>query len=130
MFLPSTPVPRRLLLWSREKGEWETEEASPEMCRKIWKNARSRSPRKRSAPRSADAAEELLAEVSLSLCDSGYFGPDTSENDGWYNDEPGLAERQEEEARGRSRKRRLSFEEEQDCKDSGRSRLRKRCYFR
>jgi len=28
MFLPSTPVPRRLLLWNHEKGEWETEKAS------------------------------------------------------------------------------------------------------
>ncbi|KXX76683.1 hypothetical protein MMYC01_206511 [Madurella mycetomatis] len=124
MFLPSTPVPRRLLLWSREKEEWETEEASPEMCRKMWKNARSRSPRKRSAPRSADAAEELLAEDSLSLFDSGYFGTDTSENDGCYNDELG-PERQEEKPRGRSRKRRLSLEE-QDCKDFGRSRLRRK----
>ncbi|KAL2190587.1 hypothetical protein L209DRAFT_750722 [Thermothelomyces heterothallicus CBS 203.75] len=126
MFLPSTSVPRRLLLWSREKGEWETEEASPEMCRKMWKNARSCSPRKRSAPRSADAAEELLAKESPRLYDSGYFGADTSENDGCYNDELGPAERQEDQPRGRSRKRRVSFEEEQDCKDSDRSRLRRR----
>ncbi|KAK4243564.1 hypothetical protein C7999DRAFT_36109 [Corynascus novoguineensis] len=89
----------------------------------MWKNARSRSPRKRSAPWSADTAG---AEESLSLFDSGYFGTDTSENDGCHNDELGPAERQEEEPRGRSRKRRLSFEEEQDCKDSGWSRLRRK----
>jgi hypothetical protein len=129
IFLPSTPVPRRLLLWSREKGEWEIEEASPEMCRKMWKNARSRSPKKRSAPRSTDAADELLAEESLSLCDSGYFGTDTSENDGCYDDELGPAGRQEEEPRGRSRKRRLSLEGEQDCKGSGRSRLRRKMHL-
>ena len=121
IFLPSTPVPRRLLLWSCEKGEWEIEEASPEMCKKMWKNARSRSPRKRSAPRPANAAEELLAEESLSLFNNGYFRADTSKNDGYYNDELDPTRRQTEEPRGRSRKRRLSLEEEQDCKDSGRS---------
>lgn len=123
LFLPSTPVPRRLLLWSSEKGEWETAEASPEMCRKIWKNARSRSPRKRSAPRSTDAAEELLVEESLSLLDSGYFGTDTSENDSCYNGGLGPAALQEE-PRGRPRKRRLSLEE-QSYADSSRSRLRR-----
>jgi len=126
MFLPSTPVPRRLLLWSREKGEWETEEASPKMCRNMWKNARSRSPRKRSAPRFTDAAEELLAEESLGLFDSGYFRTNTSENDGFYNDELGPVGRQEEELRGRLRKRKLSFEDVQDCKDSRRSWLKRK----
>jgi hypothetical protein len=130
VFLPSTTVPRRLLLWYREKGEWETEEASPEMCRKIWKNARSRSPRKRSAPRSANAADELLEEESLNVYDSGYFGTDTFENDdGCHKDKLGPAERQGEGPRGRSRKRSLSFEEEQDCEDSGRSRLRRNMLF-
>ncbi|KAK5657416.1 hypothetical protein OQA88_2988 [Cercophora sp. LCS_1] len=125
MFLPSTPVPRHLLIWSREKGEWETEEASPEMCRKMWKNARSRSPRKRSAPGSADAVDELLADECPSLFDSGYLGTDSSENGGCDYDELGPAKRQEE-PRGRLRKRRLSLEEEQYCKDSGRSRLRRK----
>lgn len=123
MFLPSTPIPRRLLLWNPEKGERESKEASPEICRKMWKNARSRSLRKRSAPRSANAAG---AKESLSLFDSGHFGTDTSENDSCYNDELGLAEQQEEEPRALSRKRRLSFEEEQDCEDSGWSRLRRK----
>ncbi|KAK4136067.1 hypothetical protein BT67DRAFT_230664 [Trichocladium antarcticum] len=112
MFLPSTPVPRRLLLWSREKGEWETEEASPEMCRKMWKNARSRSPEKRSAPRSTDAAEELLVGGSPGLFDSGYFETDTSANHGCDYDELGSVKRQEEEPRGRSRKRKFSLEKE------------------
>lgn len=97
MFLPSTPVPRRLLLWNPENGEWETKEVGPEIYRKMWKNTRSRSPTERSAPRSADAAG---AEESLSLFNSGYFGTDTSENDGCYNGELGLVERQEEEPRG------------------------------
>ncbi len=122
MFLPSTPVPRRLLLWSREKGRWETEEASPEMCRMMWKNARSRSPRKRSAPRSAEVAEDRLADESLNLLDSGYFGTNTPESHGCYLDELGRAERLEE-LRGRPRKRRLSLEQEQDYKDSRRSRV-------
>lgn len=45
------------------------------MCRKMWENARvrSRSPRKRSAPTPADAAEE---EEALGQFDSGYFGTD------------------------------------------------------
>ena len=129
MFLPSTAVPRRLLLWSREKGEWEAEEASPEMCTKMWKNARSRSPRKRSAPMSADAAEEPLAEEAPSLFDSGYLGADdTTEYAVHYDGELGPAEpHAEEEPRGRSRKRRLSLEdEEQDGRGSGRSRLRRK----
>ena len=125
LFLPSTPVPRRLLLWSREKGEWETETASPEMCRTMWKNARSRSPRKRSAPTSVDdaaaAAEEqlLLAEECLGLLDSGYSG--TDENDG--NDGLGPAPRRSEKPRGRLRKRKLSLEEDEgdDCKNVGQS---------
>lgn len=96
------------------------------MCRNIRKNARSRSPRKRSATRSTDVAEELLAEESLNHPDSGYFGTDTSENDGCYNDELGPAGRQEEEPRGRLRKRRLSFENEQDYKDPRRSLLKRK----
>ncbi|KAL2165833.1 hypothetical protein VTG60DRAFT_3738 [Thermothelomyces hinnuleus] len=84
VFLPSTPVPRRLLLWNREEGEWEIEEASPEMCRKMWNNARSWSPRKRSAPRSADAADELLTEDNVSPIDSGCFGANPSENGGFF----------------------------------------------
>jgi hypothetical protein len=101
-FLTSTPVPRRLLLWSGEKGEWEAAEASPEMCRKMWQNARSRLPGKRSAPRSsADAAEDRLAEEGFGLLDSGDFGADTSGNDGWYDDELGAAERSREKTRGR-----------------------------
>ncbi|KAL2258286.1 hypothetical protein VTK26DRAFT_8451 [Humicola hyalothermophila] len=130
-FLPSTPVPRRLLLWSREEGEWVIEEASPETCRRIWKNSRSRSPRKRSAPGSVDAAEGLLAEEGLGLCDSSYSGVDTFENDSCCYDELypvelGPSERQEERPRGRSRKRRLSFEEHQGCKGSGQSRSRRK----
>ena len=128
-FLPSTPIPRHLLLWSREKGEWETEQASPELCTKIWKNARSRSPRKRSAPPSADAAEELLAQERVGLLDSdsGFFGADIYEKDGCCSDEFGPAERQwqEEEPRGRSRKRRLSLKGEQECEDSDRFRLKR-----
>lgn len=112
MFLPSTPVPRRLFLWNHEKGEWETEEASPEMCRKMWKNARSRSPKKRSAPRSTDAAEELLAGGSPGLFDCGYFETDTSANHGCDYDELGSIIPQEEEPRGRSRKRKFALEEE------------------
>ncbi|PMB64022.1 hypothetical protein BM221_010187 [Beauveria bassiana] len=96
MFLPSTPVPRRLLLWSCEKEKWETTEASPEMCRKMWKNARSRSPRKRSAPRSTGASEELLAKDSVGLIDSGYF--ETDNYDSAFNP----SKWQEEEPRGRS----------------------------
>lgn len=125
LFLPSTPVPKHLLLWSREKEEWETETASPEMCRTMWKNARSHSPRKRSAPTSADnaaaAAEEqlLLAEECLGLLDSGYSG--TNEDD----DNLGPAPRRSEKPRGRLRKRKLSLEEDEDedddCKDVGRS---------
>ncbi|KAL2165010.1 hypothetical protein VTH06DRAFT_306 [Thermothelomyces fergusii] len=30
IFLPETTVPRRLLLWNREEGKWDVEEASPE----------------------------------------------------------------------------------------------------
>ncbi|KAL8364572.1 hypothetical protein RB595_003723 [Gaeumannomyces hyphopodioides] len=126
VFLYSTPVPRRLLLWSCGKGEWETEKASPEMCRQMWKSSRSRSPRKRSAPRSAGAAEELLVEESLDLYDSGYFGTDVFENDGCYSNELGPAKWQKEEPRGRLRKRRLSSEGEQGYKDSGRSLLRRK----
>jgi hypothetical protein len=125
-FLPSTSVPRRLLLWSREKGEWETEEAGPEMCRTIWKNARSRSPQKRKIPRSADTAEERLGEESPSLPDSGYFATGPSLDDGYYNDELSPTELEEEHPRGRSRKRRLSFKEKQDCDDADWSRLQKR----
>jgi hypothetical protein len=119
-------VPRRLLLWSREKGEWETEEVGPEMCRNIWKNARSRSPQKRKIPRSADTAEERLGEESPSLPDSGYFATGPSLDGGYYNDELSPAELEEEQPRGRSRKRRLSFEETQDCDDADWSRLQKR----
>ena len=107
----------------------KTKEAIPGMCRKMWKNARSRSPRKRSAPMSADAAEEPLVEEALSLFDSGYFGPDdTTEYAVYYDGELGTAERYaEEEPRGRPQKRRLSLEdEEQDGKGSGRSRLRRK----
>ncbi|KAK0737329.1 hypothetical protein B0T21DRAFT_286976, partial [Apiosordaria backusii] len=113
-FLPSSSMPRRLLLWSPEERKWKTEEASPEMCRQMWTNARSRSPKKRSAARSADAADEILAMESRSLHDSGYFGRDTFENDGYYDDDLGPAEQDEEEHRGRSRKRRRRTEEEQD----------------
>ncbi|EJT71213.1 hypothetical protein GGTG_10473 [Gaeumannomyces tritici R3-111a-1] len=130
MFLPSALVPRRLLLWSRDKGEWETEEASPEMCRQLWMNSRSRSPRKRSAPRSTGAAEELLVGESLGLYDSGYSRTDASEDDVYYyDDELGTAERQEEEPRGRSRKRRLSSEAERDCDDFGQSSRRRKMLF-
>lgn len=88
MFFLSTAVPRRLLLWSCEKGEWEIEEASPEMCRKMWENARSRSPRKRSALMSADTAEE-----ALNLFDSSYFRTDdTIEYTIPYDSELGPAE--------------------------------------
>ncbi|KAK4172852.1 hypothetical protein QBC36DRAFT_336971, partial [Triangularia setosa] len=118
MFLPSTFVPRRLLLWSREKGEWETEEVSPEMCRQMWKNARSRSPRKRSAPRSDDTTDEILAMESPSPRDSGYFGRDTLGNDGCYNDEFGYAKQYEEERLGRLRKRKRSSEELVDVESS------------
>ena len=132
LFLTSTPVPRRLLLWSHEEGEWVTEAASPEMCRKMWKNARSRSPRKRSAPRSSDDAVEeellLLAEECLGLFDSGCSGTSSSDNHGHdEDDELGPAEEREEKPRGRLRKRRLSLdnEEEQGYKDAGRSRPRR-----
>ena len=83
------------------------------MCRKIWKNARSRSPKKRSAPTPADTAEELLGEEGLGVFDSAFFQTDTSENDGFYGDElipP--EEEQEEEPRGRSLKRRRSLEQD------------------
>lgn len=70
MFFPSTFVARRLFLWSLEKGGWDVEEASPERCRQIWKNARSRSPRKRSATRFANRDEKLLAEEGPSVYDS------------------------------------------------------------
>jgi hypothetical protein len=125
-FLPSTSVPRRLLLWSREKGEWETEEVGPEMCRNIWKNARSCSPQERKIPGSADTAKEGLREESASLPDNGYFATGSSLDDGYYNDELSLAQSKEEQPRGRSRKRRLSFEETQDYDDADWSRLQKK----
>ncbi|KAK4173091.1 hypothetical protein QBC36DRAFT_389979 [Triangularia setosa] len=103
MFLPST---------------FETEEVSPEMCRQMWKNARSRSPRKRSPPRSDDAADEILAMESPSPHDSGYFGRDTLENDGCYNDEFGYAKQYEGERLGRLRKRKCSSEELGDVESS------------
>ncbi|KAK4171519.1 hypothetical protein QBC36DRAFT_339777 [Triangularia setosa] len=86
MFLPST---------------FEAEEVSPEMCRQMWKNARSRSPRKRSPPRSDDAADEILAMES----------PNTLENDGCYNDEFSYTKQYEEQRLGRLRKRKRSSEE-------------------
>jgi hypothetical protein len=119
-------VPRRLLLWSREKGEWETEEVGPEMCRNIWKNARSCSPQERKIPGSADTAKEGLREESASLPDNGYFATGSSLDDGYYNDELSLAQSKEEQPRGRSRKRRLSFEETQDYDDADWSRLQKK----
>ncbi|KAK3299537.1 uncharacterized protein B0H64DRAFT_388898 [Chaetomium fimeti] len=128
MFLPSAPVPRRLLLWSGETGQWEAEDTSPEICRKIWKNTRSRSPRKRSAPTPADTAEDLLIEDGLGLFDGASFGTDTSEDHGFYDDELSPPERQqEEEPRGRSRKRRRSLElEQQDCGNGNRSLVRRK----
>lgn len=99
-------MPRRLLLWSCERGEWETEEASPELCGQIWKNSRSRSPRKRSTPGSDDPTDEILGMESLNPRDSGYFGRDTLKNDGCYDiDEFGYSKQYEEERLGRPRKR-------------------------
>ncbi|TLS25537.1 hypothetical protein PpBr36_07859 [Pyricularia pennisetigena] len=80
----------------------------------------------RSAPMSANDAEDLLGEVSLSLYGSGYFGTDASVRYDPYLDVLDPAERQKEEPRGRSRKRRLGCEEEQNCKDFGQSRLRRK----
>lgn len=110
VFPPSAPVPRRLLLWSRETGEWEAEDTSLEMCRKIRKNTRSQSPKKRSAPTPADVTEELVKE-GFDLFDSASFETDTSGGDGLYEDElVFIEEEQEEEPRGRSLKRRRSLE--------------------
>lgn len=127
-FLPSTPVPRRVLLVKPESRDWIVEEASREMCRKMWRAARSRSPKKRSIPRSAEAADELLAESSLSPSDSGYFGTNAFEHFSCYDHDFGPAEAQEAEPRGRSRKRRFSAGE-QHTKDSGQSHLRKKALF-
>lgn len=119
-------MPRYLLLWSREKGEWDTEEASPEMCRKMWRSARSRSPRERSAPRAADGAGELLIEEYLGLFNSTCFRTNTAKNNSRGKCELDSAERQEAKPRGRPRKRRFSLKGERDGKDPGRSGLRRK----
>ncbi|KAK4204774.1 hypothetical protein QBC40DRAFT_272354 [Triangularia verruculosa] len=77
----------------------------------MWNNSRLRSPRRRSAPRFDDTADEILGLESLGPRDSGCYGRDTLESDGCYDDELGYAKQYEEERLGRPRKRRRSFEE-------------------
>lgn len=122
-FLSTSPIPIRLLLWSRETQEWEVEDVSPEMCRKIWENTRSRSPKKRGVPTPTEAAEELLAAEGFNLFDGASSSEtDSSENGGFYADELLLAgQEQGEEPRGRPLKRRCSLEQ-----DAGRFWLRRK----
>ncbi|KAJ8128350.1 hypothetical protein O1611_g5284 [Lasiodiplodia mahajangana] len=117
-FLPSTSAPRRLLLWNGKKDEYEIEEASPEVCSKLWKNAQSRSPQMRSAN---DITNNLLLEEMPSLRDSTYLRTNISREGNRYGAQPRSAAQGEKR---RPRKRRRDMEVE-DFEESDRPRMKR-----